>query len=594
MSHSIHKLDDTLINKIAAGEVIERPSSVVKELIENSLDAGSKIIQIRIKAGGKKLLQVVDDGCGIHRDQLELAISRHTTSKIKTFDDLFRLQTKGFRGEALASICSVAQTHVVSKVDDQEAAEIIVDGGRLIDQRAAAHQQGTTVTVKHLFHQTPARLKFLKTDETETAHIVTVVTKMALSHPHVGFELTQNQTTLFGVPQGQTLLQRICAVFGKDLSEYMYPFSGELAGMQLEGFMGHPQIAKNQRNLCHLFVNQRSVTDKVLWHAIMESYRDVLMRGKFPVMVLNLSLDENLLDVNVHPTKSEVRFHHSSQIHLFVYQTLRNALLQAPWLRETTANAQNTFVNFHSPEGKNQERKGLPHFYHLNFSDKRDEVSPVVPRQSVRDWNVRPQKQIGFSHTAYAEMNPIGQLLGTYILCESGSQLVLIDQHAAHERIGYEKLNLQYQKDEITSERLLLPETFDLMPSDAEILKNYLGELMRFGFEIEFFGGNTFVVKAEPTLLKGKIRLTHLISDLLEEIKQTGELVSLQDKWDHILATMACHAQIRAHHHLSLEEIRSLLRELDEYQLTDFCPHGRPVCVEVSLEEIEKWFKRTL
>lgn len=578
MTHAIKKLDDDLINKIAAGEVIERPASVVKELVENSLDAGSTQISVAIKEGGKKWLEVSDNGLGIRREELELAVARHATSKIGHFEDIYKLTTKGFRGEALASICAVAKVSVASQFQGEEAAEIIVEGGKTIDKKSCAHAQGTTVTVKYLFFQTPARLKFLKSDETETSHIVDVVTKLALSHPQVGFLLKQDDKTLIDVPSAQNLFERLTFLLGKDISEQLFEFFGEGAGMKMCGFVGHPQLAKSQRNFCYLFVNGRAVQDKVLWHAIQESYRNLLMKGKYPVMVLNLFLDENLLDVNVHPTKAEVRFHHSQQVHQFVYHVLREKLEQAPWV------------------------KNLPQQYQIPNALTNESFVPSVPVYN-RDISFNPvamvqrtesQKQIQFGRTPYAVMHPIGQFLGTYILCESGDTLILIDQHAAHERIGFEKLMLEFQKNGILSEHLLTPETFDLKPSDAEILKSYVSELKSFGFDVEFFGGNTFVLKAEPVLLKGKITFVRLISDLIEDIKETGELSSLKDRISHVFATMACHAQIRANHHLHMDEMRSLLLELDRYQFTGFCPHGRPVSVEVTRAEIEKWFKRVL
>lgn len=577
MTHAIKRLDDDLINKIAAGEVIERPASVIKELVENSLDAGSSQISVAIKEGGKKWLQVSDNGRGIRREELELAVARHATSKIDNFDDLYKLKTKGFRGEALASICAVAKVSVASQFQGEEAAEIIVEGGKTIDKKSCAHAQGTTVTVKYLFFQTPARLKFLKSDETETSHIVDVVTKLALSHPQVGFSLKQDDKTLIEVPSAQNLFQRLTFLLGKDISEQQYEFSGEGAGMKMCGFVGHPQLAKSQRNFCHLFVNGRAVQDKVLWHAIQESYRNLLMKGKYPVMVLNLFLDENLLDVNVHPTKAEVRFHHSQQVHQFVYHGLRAKLEEAPWVKNSMSEPV-------------QKEMTMEHQIPSVF--KTESFSPSVSVYTREIPQRDPQKQIQFGKTPYAVMHPIGQFLGTYILCESENQLILIDQHAAHERIGFEKLMLEFQKNGILTENLLSPETFDLKPSDTEILKRYLSELKSFGFDVEFFGGNTFVLKAEPMLLKGKIKFSHLISDLIEDIKETGELSSLKDSLSHVFATLACHAQIRANHHLHMDEMRSLLLELDQYQFTGFCPHGRPVSVEVTREEIEKWFKR--
>lgn len=593
MQNVIKKLHDHVINKIAAGEVVERPASVVKELVENSIDAQSTRIIISIKDGGKKLIKVTDNGCGIEVSQLKQAVARHTTSKIVNFDDVYRLNTKGFRGEALASICSVAQVSIGSQVKGQDASEIIVEGGKFIDQRACAQADGTTVTVKYLFYQTPARLKFLKTASTETSHIVDIVTKMALSHPAIAFTLLQNDKSLLEVKAKQSLKERCVSLLGQDLSEYLYSFSSEVAGMKAEGYLSHPQIARTQRFQTHFFVNGRAVNDKVLWHATMEAYRDLIMRGKYPVLVLNLRVDENTIDVNVHPQKTEIRFHQSQQVHHFVCQTLRKRLNESPWMQNSTSHTDLNCLT--GPSTSYQvslapQKEGIQDSLNI-WKNKYFNSESKPPTNDFKDDR---QKNIKFGRTKYSEMNPIGQLLGTYILCETTQELILIDQHAAHERIGFEKLLIEFKKGRIPAHPLLIPETFDLKPSDSDILKKYLDEFNHFGIEIEYFGGQTFVIKAFPDLLEGKVEIVRFLTDIIDDIKETGELVSLKDKLHHVLATMACHAQVRASHHLTITEINSLLKELDEYQFTDFCPHGRPVSVTVTKEDIEKWFKRTL
>lgn len=609
---AIHKLDSALINKIAAGEVIERPASVVKELVENSLDAAATRITVSIKEGGKKLIQIVDDGRGIASDQLELAIERHATSKIDSYDDLFRLSTKGFRGEALASISGVAQLTLASKTADGEPMELLVDSGEILDKRACAQPDGTTVTVKYLFHKTPARLKFLRTDDTEMGHIADVMAKMALSHPLVAFELLQNERVIFLAPVTNDPFTRVLDVLGRELGGYLYPFSGEDPGMRVDGYIGHPQVAKSQRTGAYFFVNGRAVNDKVIWHAIMEAHRDLLMKGKYPVIVLHLTVDEGLVDVNVHPTKAEIRFQQSQAVHGFLYRTLRDKLTQAPWLAKAAsdfADGGKEPVRLDFPidqvaaVGAQEMKSTVNHWSERYFSGQDQEPTffqSAKRNSEIKDeWVQNPvpaptQKTILFGKTRYASMTVIGQLLGTYILCQAEDRLVLIDQHAAHERVGFEKLMLSYQRDGITSQPLLIAETFDLKPSDVEILKRYLDDLKPFGFEIDFFGGNTFVLKAVPDLLTGVGDIKTLVGHWIDDLKETGTLVSLKDKVHHVLATMSCHAQIRANHHLETEEIYALLKELEAYQFTDFCPHGRPVSVEVTRDEIERWFKRVL
>lgn len=624
MSQKIHKLDEDLINKIAAGEVVERPASVVKELVENSLDAGSTQITVSIRDGGKKLIQVTDNGSGIAPNELELAISRHATSKIKKFDDLYELGTKGFRGEALASVGSVAQLTVASKTADAPAAEIIVHAGQIIDQRECAQPLGTTVAVKYLFYQTPARLKFLRTRETEASHVEDVLTKMALSHHHVEFRLYHDDKLIFNAPVCEDPKDRLNHILGKDLSANLYPFFEQGEKLSVSGYFCHPATAIGQRSHAYFFVNSRAVSDKVLWHAVSEAYRDLLMKGKYPVMVLDLHIDEKLVDVNVHPAKSEVRFHQSQVVHAFVKDSLRRHLLAAPWQEKhaVAGDALSTDLDVQRFESQNLSvggnqletsrmavgeglKDGLNQWSRDFFSGRDDGGFGGGLRSGAslgenREWKMEnggglsSQRQIQFGKTPYAQMNPIGQFMGTYIVCESGDRLVLIDQHAAHERVGFEKLMQQFAQSGILSEPLLVPETFELKPSDAEILKKYTQELLAFGFEIEPFGGNTFVLKATPVMLKGKIDFKMLIVSVVEDIKASGELGSLKDKLHHVLATMACHAQIRANHHLERQEISALLKELEHYQFTDFCPHGRPVCIEVTKEEIEKWFRRVL
>lgn len=599
----IIELESDLVNKIAAGEVIERPASVVKELVENALDAGATRIDISLKDGGRKLIQVSDDGCGMTAEQLDTAIRRHTTSKIRAFDDLSKLSSMGFRGEALASICSVARVSLASRVaGDDPASEIVIDAGQILERRVAARERGTTVAVKFLFHQVPARLKFLRSPETETGHVADVVTRLALAHSEVDMTLTQDGKNLLDAREAGDERRRIAAILGAPVSEQLYDFFGEAPGMRLSGYLGHPQMARSQRGSSYFFVNGRAVFDKVLWHAAMEAYRDLLMKGKYPVLILHLEIDPAEIDVNVHPAKAEVRFQQSQRVHGFVYQTLRERLKQAPWLRTQAPPAVGPAI-----------QDSLQSWSERYFSSSQ---SPPQSQSSSRSYSTSPslsqssssvdaaglpshgtssiQRRISFGTTPYADLQPIGQLLGTYILCEGRDHLVLIDQHAAHERIGFEKLLLEFQKTGVQRAALLIPETFDVRPSDAAILKNYLEALAEYGFEIDFFGGNTFVIKAVPALLQGKLDVAELLHDVLADVRETGELVALKDRWHHVLATMACHAQIRAHHHLELAEMRALLAELEKYQFTDFCPHGRPVSIEVTRTEIEKWFKRTL
>lgn len=564
---AIHILPDTLINKIAAGEVVERPASVVKELIDNALDAKATQIDIEISQGGKKLIAVRDNGIGIPPNELALAIQRHSTSKIKEIDDLFNIQTLGFRGEALASMASVSQLTLKSRTKDHPAHEICLDGGKITSEGETGHPQGTTVRVQNLFYQTPARLKFLKSNDTELSYIVDHVTKAALAHPNVAFKLTEEGKKQLLTSGSSELKTSVLEIFGREPASSCYEISGGMEGLEVFGLLGHPQVSRSHNRNMYFFVNGRPVKDKVLHHAVMEGFRNLLMHGRYPFIILFLHVPYQMVDVNVHPAKTEVRFSNSTLIHRAVYETVRKTLEEAPWVKKNdllTSRLDDLATN-HS----------------INQSTS----------QPVSQSNL--QKQISFGKTPFAELTVLGQLLGTYIVCQVPEKLVLIDQHAAHERIGYEKLLLQHQKGEIASQPLLVTQNFDLNPSETEILKKYLDELKSFGLDMDFFGGNTFVLRSIPVLLQNrKLSIKDFVLDLIGDLLEKGKLTSLQDKMGEMLASIACHSAIRAHDFLNLDQMRALLKELDEYHFTSFCPHGRPVFVEVAEYEIEKWFKR--
>lgn len=586
---TIELLSDSIINKIAAGEVVERPASVVKELVENALDAEAKNIEIDLEEGGKKRIQVRDDGRGISPHELRLAVSRHATSKIKTVDDLFRIRTLGFRGEALASIASVSKMTLTSRsaLSQGAAREIYIEGGDIVEEKEAGHPLGTTVSVKYLFYHTPARLKFLKSEETEVTHILDHVTRMALAYPQVTFRVTHNGKRIISAQGTGNFKRRIADLFGSDISESCYPIifkeGNDSSSPKLEilqnqkplcvtGEIGHPQISRSHQRNIYLFVNQRPVKDKVIFHALLEAYRNLLMHGRYPFSILFLEVPEEMVDVNVHPAKLEVRFTNSQQIHRLVYDAVRRTLEREPWGIKIA----------HESVGASRPG-GTP----MGLINQAPTIIEDLPIRIIDE-----KRKIDINRTSYSDLKVIGQLLGTYLVCEASEKMVLIDQHAAHERIGFEKLLLQYQKGSIPVQQLLIPENFDLKPSDTEILKKYVEELEKFGIEIDFFGGGTFVVKAIPFLFQKKVSIRDLILDLIGDILEKGKLTSLTDSLNDILARFACHGAIRAHDLLTLEEMRSLLKELDHYQFTSFCPHGRPVLIEVQKSELERWFKR--
>lgn len=585
---SIQILSDTLINKIAAGEVVERPASVVKELLDNALDAKATQIDIEISQGGKKLIVVRDNGIGIPPNELALAIQRHSTSKIKEIEDLFNIQTLGFRGEALASMASVSQFTLKSRTKDHPAHEICLDGGKITSEGETGHPQGTTVRVQNLFYQTPARLKFLKSNDTELSYIVDYITKAALAHPNVAFKLTEDGKKQLLTSGSSELKTCVLEIFGREPATSCYEISGGMEGLEVFGLVGHPQVSRSHNRNMYFFVNGRPVKDKVLHHAVMEGFRNLLMHGRYPFIILFLHVPYQMVDVNVHPAKTEVRFSNSTLIHRAVYETVRKTLEEAPWMKEG-----GPVVIQESHSRPEQSWQSMPST--LTGGGNLENGSPIKTSGMTSYGSPPTQKQISFGKTPFAELTVLGQLLGTYIVCQAQQKLVLIDQHAAHERIGYEKLLLQHQKGEIVFQPLLVTQNFDLNPSETEILKKYLDELNSFGLEIDFFGGNTFVLRSIPVLLQNrKLSIKDFVLDLIGDLLEKGKLTSLQDKMGEVLAGIACHSAIRAHDFLNLDEMRALLKELDEYHFTSFCPHGRPVFVEVGEYEIEKWFKRVV
>ncbi len=597
-------LPDSLINRIAAGEVIERPASVVKELLENAIDSGAAHIDIEIADGGKKSILVKDDGCGIAPDDLLLAVSRHATSKIKTDDDLFSIHTLGFRGEALASIASVAKLTLTSRSrkTEEPAHEIRIEGGEIISESEAGHPFGTTVSVRYLFYKTPARLKFLKGTETEMTHIVDHVTKVALGNPQCAIRLHHNGKKILDTEGSPDLIKKVSDLFGKDIADNCYPikiFSSasslqSASPIEISGLVGHPQISRSHQKNLFILVNGRAVRDKVIFHAVMEAYRNLLMHGKYPFVVLNLNVSPEAVDVNVHPAKAEVRFADGQGMHRLVYETLRQTLEAEPWNQNSTGLEEPSWISMtsskplfsSSPTSQSDFDQPSRTFNSLPYAQR-----PVLHAKTESDFVV---KNVSQTRVAYSGLNVIGQLMGTYLVCEGEGKLVLIDQHAAHERVGFEKLLQLYHQGSIPSQQLLVPENVELKPAEAEILKKYLEELKTFGLDIEFFGGSTFMVRSVPSLFHQKVSMKDLILDLVGDVLEKGSLVSLKDRFHDLFASMSCHGAIRANHHLTIEEMRGLLKELSAYPLTNFCPHGRPVAIDVSQGELEKWFKRVV
>jgi len=602
MTSKIRILEENLCNKIAAGEVVERPASVVKELLENALDAGAGEISIEVEQGGKGLVRVSDDGEGMARNDLLLCVERHATSKIASDDDLFRLRTFGFRGEALPSIAAVSRLTLSSRAAAAEAGwEVYLEGGVVRRSGAVGLPCGTVVEVRNLFFNTPARRKFLRRDETELGHIGDVVTKLALANPEVRFRLQHNGRTLIDVYRNHSLEERVAALLGRPLLKDLLPLCRDGEGpLALHGLIAQPGQNRSTSNAIFTYINGRYIRDRVVQHAVMEGYRNLLLKGRYPVVVLFLDLDPELVDVNVHPTKHEVRFRDQRQVHEFIVASLRQALRPTGWLGTLPEAGP-------APEGRREPAPAAAAVAADRIEEAMQayaagsETPDLFPRrsQAPQPWPLPmaagsepPPAILPGPKGYFASLTIIGQYRRSYLLCQDGDDLVLIDQHAAHERIGFERLKAQFFADGIERQLLLFPALLELDFREAAWLGEHLDDLARLGFEIEPFGGNAFVVKATPQLL-GEVIVNDLIRDVAGELAALGNSGLLEDALDKVLIRMACHGMLRANQALTPAEARALLEDLDRVDFRGNCPHGRPVMKRLALGEVERMFKRS-
>jgi DNA mismatch repair protein MutL len=613
MKQKIRILPEQLCNQIAAGEVVERPSSVVKELVENSLDAGAGEIRIEVERGGKKLIRVIDDGSGMGRDDLFLCLERHATSKINSEADLFHLDSLGFRGEALPSISAISRMKLQSRSREAgEGWEIYAEGGTVKRAGALGIPEGTAIEVRDLFFNTPARRKFLKKDETELGHIAEVVTRLALARPAVQFRLVHNDRTLIEAYRQASLPERIAALLGRPAMEGLVPVSTMAEnGISLDGFISRPDVNRATSGFIYTFVNGRYVRDRVVQHAILEGYRNFMPRGRYPVAVLFLNLDPGLVDVNVHPTKHEVRFREQSSVHDFLAGALREALKPSGWLagggkfpEGKTGNpieglsSTGTTAREPVPTGRTSV---MPNAVAARLEGVKEAVEAYGKGrvQSGRRANgadglfVFPEKQPEEKRRGFfSSLEVIGQYHRSYIICQENEDLVLIDQHAAHERIAFERLKAQYRKGKIEGQALLFPAVLELDFRGAALLEENLEELARLGFDLESFGPRSFALQTVPRVL-GAVQAERLVREVAEELAEIGKSGLAEEALDNVLILMACHGVIRANRHLSGPEITALLSDLDEVDFSSHCPHGRPVMKRLVLGDIERMFKRT-
>lgn len=640
MNARIQKLSNLLANQIAAGEVVERPASVVKELVENCIDAGATQIDIEIEQGGSRLIRVRDNGGGIHQDDLPLALSRHATSKIQATEDLAQIATLGFRGEALASIASVSRMTLTSAWAKNSGWQVAVAGDTAQDIRPAAHPCGTTVEVFDLFFNTPARRKFMRAEKTEFEHIDELIKRMALSSFEIGFTLKHNQRLVrqyFAASTQQDKKERLSALCGPAFVEHALQIEAEGAGMRLTGWIALPEFSRSQADLQYFYVNGRMVRDKLVIHAMKQAYHDVLYRDRHPAYILFLEIAPTQVDVNVHPTKQEVRFRDSRTVHEFINRSVKDALSshhqhetceminviqpvmkpateshQAPAsipLQPTHSHVEHAHCHPEHGHPERSEGSPSPSSYSLHSREASDREPPSYERSlnSAAKMPFKVQEQLEIYRSLHDEKTSaapmhtpttvqathelgyaLGQLHGIFILAENEKGLVMVDMHAAHERIVYEKMKQALRDQTLATQKLLLPISLQVSEREANAAEASFPWL---GFDIARMGAEMLVVREVPQLLShGPIE--QLVRDIIADRLESGESSRVEESINRLLGTLACHASVRAHRKLSLPEMNALLRDMEKTDHSGQCNHGRPTIVQLSINELDKLFMR--
>ena len=715
LATTIRILPENLTNKIAAGEVVERPASVAKELVENALDAGSKEVVVEIESGGRRLIKVSDTGCGMSREDALLALERHATSKIACDEDLFSLSTLGFRGEALPSIASVARLTISTRTSDTvEGTEIYAEGGRIKEVKGCGMAAGTVIAVRNLFFNPPARLKFMKSAETEGSHVGELLTRLAISRPEVRFTYLNDGKVVFRALDSD-LKERVATMLGRPIAASLYPVFHQDERVKVTGLVAAPECSRSAASHLYTYINGRFIKDKVVQHAVLQAYRNFLERGRYPVVAIFIEISPGEVDVNVHPTKHEVRFREQGRVHDAIQYAVEALLKETPWLKrgqpgravggqlaetfkaadrpatqdapppassgvsaEKVAEVRELLVNYQARPQQQMQRESSP----FRWKEASDPAGASEPSSSAlskasdpsssssssasepyspsnfkggEDTHPHPNpplegegalKGCGPSHASqshspapfkgeemwgmlapetasapecaaphvhlegkkegevvlasalqktvggyFSSLSVIGQYNAAYILCQHGTDLVLVDQHAAHERVAFEKLKGQFAGREVDSQGLLFPETIELSFRESAVLLEHLDEVGRLGFALEEFGGNTWLLKGVPQLLANTDYL-RTIRDILEELGSLSRSRTFTDIQEDILASMACHSVVRGRRSLTLPEIAALFAQMDQTDFSSNCPHGRPVMQTITLAEIEKMFKR--
>ncbi len=598
MSGRIVVLSEEIANKIAAGEVVERPASIVKEMVENSIDAGAGDIRVELVKGGCESIAIIDNGAGIEYEDVALVFERHATSKIRQFEDIYRVASFGFRGEAMPSIASIARVELLTRrPEDMAGTRAVVEAGVIKEIAPAGCPAGTQIRVTKIFENVPARRKFLKTETTEQGLCLDAITRLALAHPEVRFKVLANGREIFAAPEAKDISERISMVMGADFSDHCLSVAGEKENVQLSGFISRPEFTRSNSKNIFLFVNKRFVRDNTVSHAVLSAYRQIIEARRYPAAVLFLDLPGDDVDVNVHPAKMEVRFKDSRNIHDLVSRTIGESLAvsEAP---------KGSFVYRLAPRDKAQ----LP-----TFRRPAENIPPGIAglysRQNLQQaistdlFSRKPLEAAGVKETpatgidyhqkepiAFADLNYLGQFANTYLIFAGNSGFVLLDQHAAHERIVFEELK-KSASEKIISQPLLLPEVVNLSPGQMALFSGYIGFLQEIGLEVEIFGRDAIVVKALPAILP-PIQAREIIADIADQLADQNSVPGLQERKEKILAALACRAAIKANSLLKSEEVMALCRALESTPHNATCPHGRPIIVNFSLGEIERMFKR--
>ncbi|MHA2281881.1 MAG: DNA mismatch repair endonuclease MutL [Promethearchaeota archaeon] len=606
--------------KIAAGEVVERPANIVKELIENSIDAGAKEIRVIIKKAGKSLIQIIDDGVGISPEDIEIAFERHTSSKIRSIEDLDTLSTLGFRGEALASIAAVSQVEIISRsIENERGVFLTIEGGKVKGKKEISCQVGTDIKVKNLFYNIPARQKFLKKDSTELSHITDFIQRYSLAFPEIHFIYRHNDLDILNCPANNDLKTTVFHIYGKNTAKYMVPinYMEEQSFIKIHGLLGHPQISKKNRSYSSLFINQRYVVSETLFRAIKEAYEGTLMISKYPFFVIFLELDPSVVDFNVHPKKLHVRFEKEEVLYNRVYNIIRG-FVESNFI-EKEAKFISTELDPYIQTNEKELVKEVKIGYEIQDIEKdlsktvklvRSEIDKteesvqlnlldqVIEKKDGTESYLRGKYIISKNFPKVRLISSTGQLSNkTYIVLEGINDnkeegIFILDQHAAAERITKEKLLKDYESVKGSKQKLIQPLNIDVSPSDRVFLEDNLKEIRRIGFGFEHFGGNTFILREIPTIMN-KLPDVNIIKEIISDITEIGKARSFKEVKEEIINYLACHKSIRGGDDLSLTDIRKLLMELAVCKDSYHCAHGRPTLRFISYKELDKLFKRT-